>query len=432
VLSALSAAIFLGFDYWKTHASFPPRTFIGKIDVSLLNRAQAIKKLEEAPEELLFPAQITFVNSKESFSFPPEELGAAVLVEETVDQAFRLTHNENYIKELQKRLAREAIVLPFKWTVDDNQARAIISQLAMSIDSPPKDARIELVEETGGYHIYPDLPARKLKIADTLVSAKKELARGLTTVHLVIDYHSRPRVTAALLRSAPPVHRLSAYTTYYGSHDSPNRIHNIKLIASWLNNTLLLSGESLSLTEAIGDFTAERGFKEAYVIMNNELVPQLGGGTCQIGTTLYNAVSLADLEILQRRNHSFYFNIYPLGRDATVYPGSADFKFRNDSGFPVIIKAIATNRKLSFRVYGTPTGKKVEFSAPQVFLLGTDGVFRPSTIRAAIATDYPFRTVVHREVKNSEGMIIKQEDIRSYYKLYGEKSNVPIHRPESR
>lgn len=431
VLSALSAAIFLGYDYWKTHASFPPRTYIGQIDVSLLNRSQAIKKIEEAPEELLFPSQVTFVNSRESFSFPPEELGMAVLVEDTVDQAFRLTHNENYLGELQKRLAREAIVLPFKWALDDHQARAIISQLALSIDSPPKDARIELIEETGGYHIYPDLPARKLKIADTLSSAKKELARGLTKVHLIIDYHSKPRVTAALLRSAPPVHRLSAYTTYYGTHDSPNRIHNIKLIASWLNNTLILSGETFSVSETIGDFTAERGFKEAFVIVGSELVPQLGGGTCQIGTTLYNAVSLADLEILSRRNHSFYFNIYPLGRDAAIYPGSADLKFRNDSGRPILIKALATNRKLSFRIYGTPTGKKVDFSAPKIFLLGPGG-FSPSTLRAAIATDYPFRTVVRRTVKDSTGKIIKEEDIRSYYKLYGEKTNVPIRRPEPR
>jgi len=161
-------------------------------------------------------------------------------------------------------------------------------------------------------------------------------------------------------------------------------------------------------------------------------VPQLGGGTCQIGTTLFNSVSLADLEILSRRNHSFYFNIYPLGRDATVYPGQVDFKFRNNTGHPILIKAVATNKKLSFRIYGTPTGKKVDFSPPSIFLMGEDGVFHPASLRQVIDSDSPFRTTVTRTVKDAQGNILKEETIRSYYKLYGEKTNVPIKRPEPR
>ena len=235
-----------------------------------------------------------------------------------------------------------------------------------------------------------------------------------------------------MLRAHPPAFRLSAYTTYYGRHDSPNRIHNIKLIASWLDGTLLLPGEIFALGGKIGDFTPERGFKEAFVIYNGELVPMLGGGTCQIGTTLYNAVTLADLEILQRASHSFYFNIYPLGRDAAIYPPSVDLKFKNDTPYPLLIKAEATNKRLSFRVYGTPTGKKVEFSPIKVFLLQPGLGYRPASVSQVLAADSPFRTETTRRVYNSSGMIIKQEVIKSYYKLYGEKSNVPIARPEPR
>ena len=111
-----------------------------------------------------------------------------------------------------------------------------------------------------------------------------------------------------------------------------------------MDNALLLPGDTFSLANAIGDFTAERGFKEAFVIYGGELVPMLGGGTCQIGTTLYNSLQLADIKILERKNHSFYFNIYPLGRDATVYPGQLDLRFQNDTGYPILIKTIATNQ----------------------------------------------------------------------------------------
>jgi vancomycin resistance protein YoaR len=157
-----------------------------------------------------------------------------------------------------------------------------------------------------------------------------------------------------------------------------------------------------------------------------------GGGTCQIGTTLYNTVALADLKILQRRNHSFYFNIYPLGRDATVYPPQVDFKFKNDSGYPILIKAVATNKRLSFRIYGTPTSKKVEFSSAAVKGRNQSGKFVPMTLKQVIDLDVPFKTLVTRTVYDKDGNKIKEEEINSYYKLYGEKENVPIARPEPR
>ncbi len=433
-ISLLVAAIFLLVDYLKIKNSFPNGTFIGEVDVSLLDRDEAIEKIEKAPVTA-FIRDVIFqnpANTGESFSFLPQEVGAYILPGETVDNAFDLTHNENYIRDLRKRLSREALMLPARLSLDETLATQVLSDLSQKINSPAKDSSVILDEETGGYHITPDSPSRLLRPADTLVNAKKQLYKGESVIPLAIDYLGQPRVTEKMLRAAPPVHRLSAFTTYYGAHDSPNRIHNIKLIASWINNTLLLSNEVFSLLNVIGDFSEERGFKEAYVIMSGELVPELGGGTCQIGTTLYNTVALADLDVLSRRNHSFFFNIYPLGRDATVYPGQVDFKFKNNTGHPILLKALATNRKLSFRIYGTPTGKTIEFSNPSIFILGESGVYQPSTLRAVISLDRPFRTTVTRTVKDSGGNIIKEETIRSFYKLYGDKTNVPIKRPESR
>jgi vancomycin resistance protein YoaR len=431
LVSLLAAAVFLVLDYSKTKSAFPPHTFIGEVDVSLLTRKEAASKIKQVPIES-FIKTVVFQNSRESFTFAPQELGVHVLPEETVNAAFGLTHDDNYLRGLKRRLEKEMFLLPAKFSFDEELAQDVVSELAQKINSPIKDAGIIFYEETGGYHITPDSPARMLKVAETLAAAKRKLYESKSVLPLIIDYYNEPRITEKELRAYPPVYRLSAFTTYYGSHDSPNRIHNIKLIASFVNNTLLLSDEVFSLAEKIGDFTEERGFKEAYVIMEGELVPQLGGGTCQIGTTLFNAVSIADLEILSRRNHSFYFNIYPLGRDATVYPGQVDFKFKNNAKHPILIKAVATNKKLSFRIYGTPTGKAVEFSRPEIFILGEAGVFRPSTLKEVIAFDRPFRTAVVRTVKDSQGNILKKETIRSFYKLYGDKTNVPIKRPEPR
>ncbi len=431
LISFLVAAIFLSIDYFKTKFAFPANTFIVKLDVSYLNRDQAIAKVRSTPIESFMP-NVILQNSGETFTFAPQELGIFVLPEETVDKAFALTHTESYIKTFKNRIQGEPILLPAKFSFLDNMAKEILADLSQKVDSPAKDAGFIFIEETGGYHITPDHPARKLKLEESFAAAKQALNEGKNVLPLIFDYYSSPRITEKELAAAPPTSRLSAFTTYYGSHDSPNRIHNIKLIASWIDNTLMLSGEVFSLTDKIGDFSEERGFKEAFVILNNELVPQLGGGTCQIGTTLFNAASLADMEILSRRNHSFYFNIYPLGRDATVYPGQVDFKFKNNSGHPILIKAIATNKKLSFRFYGTSTGKTVDFSYPAIFTLDEDGIFRGSNLKEVMANDRPFRTSVVRTVKDSSGKIIKEENIRSSYKLYGAKSNVPIKRVEPR
>ncbi len=433
LLSALAAGSLLLYDFLKTREKFPPRTLIGRVDVSELTAEEASLKLSRSNISDLLPGEILFEASKESFSFSPKDLGVFVLAPETVKQAFDLSHKGGYFENLSQRLAGKYQVLPGKFSFVPEKAGEIIEEIAQQTNTPSVDAKIVLDEKTGGYHIYPDKPGKKLRAAQTLDNLKKSLEKGETSVALNIEYVAEPRITEKDLRAHPPVYRISAYTTYYGKHDSPNRIHNIKLIASWLNNTLLMPNDVLSLTEKIGDFTAERGFKEAFVIMNNELVPQLGGGTCQIGTTLYNAVALADLSVISRRNHSFYFNIYPLGRDATVYPGSADFKFKNSSGYPMLIKAVATNRKLSFRIYGTPSGKKVMFSSPSIYLYSTwESSYRPATLRQVIASDAPFRTVLTRTVYDGAGKVLKTETIRSYYKLYGEKSNVPIKRPEPR
>ncbi|MBI5078959.1 VanW family protein [Candidatus Saganbacteria bacterium] len=432
----LVAAGMVFFDFFQSRENFPLLTFIGKVNVSGLAPDEAFQKLANLKISEAFSPVVTF--EAEGFHFPlsAEAAGIAINYEETINRAYDATHKEGYLKELKERLKGKEIVLPLVLTIDDQKLSGAISSFAGEIHATKRDASLLLYEETGGYHIESEEAGKEVDLVETANALKKRLLQpnhcweGGLVFPIIIKY-DYPRVTERVLRESPPVRRLSAFTTYYGRHDSPNRIHNIKLIASWLDGTLLMPEDTFSLADAIGDFTPERGFKEAFVIYGGVLVPMLGGGTCQIGTTLYNAVALADLEILSRQNHSFYFNIYPLGRDATVYPEQKDLKFKNNTGRPVLIKAVATNKRLSFRVYGTPTGKKVEFSSPAVYLLRESG-YRPAAISEVLAADRPFKTTVVRTVYDAKGNKIKEEIINSFYKLYGEKTNVPIARPEPR
>ena len=433
LLAAVSLVVAVGllaFDFYQAQEKFPYETFIGGINVSGLDEAQAYEKLTQLKVGEVYSPAVTFEADSQSYSFSPEAVGIGIDYEKTIKQAFAATHRQNYLKELKERLEKGPVRSAIVFSLNEDKLSSIIDALAVMVNSSPRDATIVLFEETGGYNIEPDDNGREVKAQASIENVKEALLDG-KAVFLLKIVHAYPRVTEQLLRSNPPVHRIAAYTTYYGKHDSPNRIHNIKLIASWVEGTLLLSGETFSLNNIIGDVSPERGFKEAYTIIGGELVPSLGGGACQVATTLYNAVSLADIKVLQRRNHSFYFNIYPLGRDATVYPGQLDFKFVNDTGHPLLIKAVATNRRLSFRLYGTPIDKVVKFTSPKVEIKTNEG-YRPATVQEVLDADSPFKTEVKRSVYDKTGKLLKEEEIYSYYKLYGEKSNVPIARPESR
>lgn len=431
LLSMLAVLSLVAYDYLRTREAFPPKTFVAGVDLSLLSRKKALARLENFSASQLLSPLITLEVETVPYSFAPEKLGICVLYKETVRKAFQITHRGSYLEHLKERITKEAIVTPLVLGIYEDQLKAVLEALADEIRTSPKDASMVFYEKTGGYNIKPHAVGKEVNIQKSIAQFNVFLYEGGKIIPLVIDY-ADPRIKEGVLRAHPPVYRLSAYSTYYGSHDSPNRVHNIKLVSSWMDGTLLMPGDSLSVSEILGDVTEEQGFKEAFVIVKGELVPLLGGGACQIATTLYNAVSLADLKVLERRNHSFYFNVYPLGRDAGVYPEQLDFKFENDTPYPILIKTAATDRGLSFRLYGTPTGKRVKFSPAKVYGRSDSDEFVPMSLSSVIEQDIPFKTEVIRTVYDKNGSKIKEETILSRYKLYGDKENVPIKKPEPR
>ncbi|MBU0687080.1 MAG: VanW family protein [Candidatus Margulisbacteria bacterium] len=427
VLSLLGAVGLIIGDYVLTRARLPYNTFIESVNVSLLTQGEAIRELKALPADDIITSPLIAYYKDKDFFLLPSDLGIKIDARASVKNAFKQTHDKNYIKELRSRLSKEFIRFPLVLSIDEARLAETIASIAEKIDREPRDATI-ILHGQGAYNIKKHQTGRTLNIEKTIQNIKASLEKDERLLPLAVS-EEIPRVTYEELAKAPPVQLLSEYTTYYGTHDSPNRIHNIKLIATeFIDGTILLSGEAFSLVDTVGEINREAGFKQAFVIVEGELVPQYGGGTCQIATTLYNTVMLADLDVLQRRNHSLYFYIYPLGRDATVYGKALDFRFVNNTGNPVYFKANATNKSLTFKIFGTPTGKVVTFTSPQVVYRGKDGE-KSSGWRAPKNT--PFSTTVTRTVKK-DGKVLETEVIRSYYKLVGDGSNVVIRRPEPR
>jgi len=152
--------------------------------------------------------------------------------------------------------------------------------------------------------------------------------------------------------------QISTFTTDMGTSSS-NRIHNVQLMADYIDGTVIRPGDTFSFNERVGPRTVERGFREGQMIIGSLLLPSIGGGVCQTATTLFNNAFELGLPIVERHNHSFYISHYPMGRDATVSWGGPDFVFKNDLQTGILIKTRYTSSTLTFSFYGTEPGRRI-------------------------------------------------------------------------
>ena len=151
---------------------------------------------------------------------------------------------------------------------------------------------------------------------------------------------------------------VGSYTTTYGG--TPGRLHNVQLVAELIDGALVRPGARFSFNETTGERNEAKGFEEAPVIINGELQTGIGGGVCQVSTTLFNAVFEAGLSIESRTNHALYISHYPLGRDATVNFPDIDLVFTNDTDRWLLVRTFVGAGSLTVNVYGTPQNRRVE------------------------------------------------------------------------
>lgn len=165
-------------------------------------------------------------------------------------------------------------------------------------------------------------------------------------------YTSEASVKAQTLKDKLFSATLASYSTSYGSSTS-NRCANIARAASLINGTVIAPGGIFSFNNTVGRRSAENGFYTAKEYVNGESVDGIGGGTCQVSSTLYSAVLYADMDIVERLNHMMTVGYIPLGQDATVSDGGVDFKFKNSSEYPVKISASTSGATITISIIGT-------------------------------------------------------------------------------
>jgi vancomycin resistance protein YoaR len=251
------------------------------------------------------------------------------------------------------------------------------------------------------------------------------------------------------LRSVPPERtteearalgireRISSFTTDMGTSSS-NRIHNVHLMADYIDGTIVRPGKTFSFNETVGPRTTGRGFLEGQMIIGSLLVPSIGGGVCQTATTLFNNAVELGLPITERHNHSFYISHYPLGRDATVSWGGPDFGFTNDLDHAILIKTTYTDSTLTFSFYGTDqgrrvvaeTGPKVNWKRPTVSYALDPYAPSGSVRTVAGSNEAGFDVTVRRKVYEGSKLVRRDAFTSSYVAvgpttIYGPGRSIP-------
>lgn len=162
---------------------------------------------------------------------------------------------------------------------------------------------------------------------------------------------TKPKITTAQIGSEAFPDLLATYTTRYDASDT-NRTTNLRIACQKINEKVVLPGETFSYNKTLGERSTATGYKNAKVYENGQVVDGIGGGICQISSTLYNAVLMSNMEVTERSNHQFVTSYTPAGRDATVVYGQTDFKFKNTRTYAIKIKASISGGVATVSIYG--------------------------------------------------------------------------------
>lgn len=233
-----------------------------------------------------------------------------------------------------------------------------VEAIHSEVAAEKKNAFLDLSTDPSGNTISPSQSG-----ADFDVAEAQQLLDGTEERYVEVPVQLlAPEVTTEDLKSKLFRDTLSSSTTKFNA-GLKNRTTNVKLAASHINGTILNPGDVFSYNKTVGPRTYANGFLDATVFANGGAEDGVGGGICQVSSTLYVAALHADLSIVERKNHSLYVSYVPLGQDATVAYGAIDFRFENNTDYPIKIVAGTKGSSLTISLLGTKTqNKKVEIA----------------------------------------------------------------------
>lgn len=275
--------------------------------------------------------------------------------------------------------------------VSTDKIKSYLEKIAKEISIPPANARLT-INEGKVSEFEPPKDGQVLNIQTSTINIATYLTQGnyaanqTATIELTVN-EIKPAVTLDKINKLGVNELLARGESDFGG-STKSRTHNLTVGARKFNGIILAPGEEFSFNKLLGDVDASTGYLPELVIKSGKLLPEYGGGLCQVSTTLFRAAVEAGLPIIERHAHSLPVRYYnPQGYDATIYPGVSDLRFKNDTPTHVLIQSKIVGSKLYFEIYGTKDGRKIVIDGPHQYDVQTNGALKAYLNRTVIYSD---------------------------------------------
>ncbi|NLY52320.1 MAG: hypothetical protein GX063_05345 [Firmicutes bacterium] len=394
---------------------------VASVNVGGLTIQEAAAYLSGHLDEIV-QRPITIVHDSMEWRLFPHDIGITPDLESILLAAFQVGRQGNILRKLAEHYQSqlEGWDIPLIVSVDEARLTNALRKIAVTANIPPLDARITITEDDV-IEIVPGVPGQKVDIAELIeeviaASTRPNDRKVVLRPKLVIPDFSTEDALALRVRRC-----IAEYTTTFDATDL-NRVNNIRLAASCLDGVLLKPGEMFSFNRQVGPRLDSDGYKPAPVIIGGELLPGIGGGVCQVSTTLYNTVLLAGLDVVARSPHSLPITYVPLGRDAAVAYDYMDLTFRNNSPYGVLLRARVDEDRLTIRIFSdAPPERSIELDSQIVRVLHPkvitkiDPALGPGVTIEERRGRQGYEVLLWRTIKMGDQMIEKELVERTIY-----------------
>ncbi|MDT8901415.1 VanW family protein [Anaeroselena agilis] len=347
---------------------------VGDIDVGGLTLPAAEQKIADAFNAWTKHEPITLIYNDKRWTIAAGEIDLSIDAAALAKKAYAVGRTGNIFQQLQERYLaiNRGHTVPLAVGYSDDKLRARIAAIAATVDRDPRNASLKVVANFS-VSKEPDAVGLKVDIDKTQADIAVKLNTKIPFVLPLTVAKLAPAITARDLEGIDGV--IGSYTTQF-SPEEKNRSANILIAASNLDDTIVRQGEVFSFNAIVGPRLAKNGYKIAPVFINGKLVPDWGGGVCQVSSTLYNAALLADLKIEERTPHFRPPGYVPLGLDATVADNYLDFRFRNTSGHNIYILSDVAGDQVNIHILG-----RLKSNPPEIHIVSADKkVWEPNTV----------------------------------------------------
>lgn len=391
--------------------------FIDGIDMGGLTREEALVLLRKNMGNIIVRDGINLSTPSAQYRLPLQDIGYEPEYGKALDKAYSIGREGNILRRIVEiiKLRRQIIQIRAGICYNAEKIGKILESIRKDIEKKPVNAQIRV--ENGKVRITPHSTGMKMDPELSLGRIDKSLSgRTLDDVELCVA-EIYPEITTQMVEQV--TYKLGEYTTSFNTANE-GRVHNIKTACGKITQKLILPGEEFSMDAALGDRTEKNGYRTAKVIIGNELVDGLGGGICQVTSTMYNSVLLSGLQVLERRNHTLPLSYIDVGRDATISQGYIDFRFRNDNGYAILIEAKTVGNVVRVTIWGRRPEKMVktrirtkviEKLEPEGMEVITDGSLKPGEVVVLREAKPGYRVEVYRDTIDESGKVIKTEKI---------------------